>query len=100
MSYEGDFAVEILQQCENVNKYYMIDPWKHLADWEQTRQSRRMAVSRKCSKSVKSKTDFAQTRRAILRGKTVDVIDQVSDGELDFAYIDGTTRCGASHRST
>jgi len=31
--YEGDFAVDILGQCGNVGKYYMIDPWKHLADW-------------------------------------------------------------------
>jgi Methyltransferase domain len=86
--YEGDFAVDILSRCENVSKYYMIDPWKHLADWNKPANQDDGRFER-MFQSVKSKTDFAQSRRVILRGKTVDVIDQVSDGELDFAYIDG-----------
>jgi hypothetical protein len=86
--YEGDFAVDILKECENISKYYMIDPWKHLADWNKPANQDDDRFE-KMFQSVKSKTDFAQSRRVILRGKTVDVIDQVSDGELDFAYIDG-----------
>src|SRR5262249_49594835 len=38
---------------------------------------------------TKAKTDFAAQRRVILRGKTADVVDDIADGELDFAYIDG-----------
>src|SRR5206468_4924808 len=38
---------------------------------------------------AKLKTDFAGSRRVILRGKTTDVIDQIPDAELDLAYIDG-----------
>jgi hypothetical protein len=36
-----------------------------------------------------AKTDFAAGKRVVLRGKTVDVIGQIPDQELDFAYIDG-----------
>ena len=86
--YEGEFAVDILRQCENVSKYYMIDPWKHLADWNKPANQDDSRFEQ-MFQSMKSKTDFAQSRRVILRGRTVDVIDQVSDGELDFAYIDG-----------
>lgn len=86
--YEGDFAVDILRQCENVSKYYMIDPWKHLSDWNKPANLDDGRFE-KMFESVNSKTEFAQSRRVILRGKTVDVIDGVSDGELDFAYIDG-----------
>ncbi len=38
---------------------------------------------------TKAKTDFAESRRVILRGKTTDVIDRIPNGELDFAYVDG-----------
>jgi len=86
--YEGDFAVDILRHSENVSKYYMIDPWRHLADWNKP-ANQDDGRFEKMFQSVMSKTDFARSRRVILRGKTVDVIDQVSDGELDFAYIDG-----------
>jgi hypothetical protein len=86
--YEGDFAVDLLRHCENISKYYMVDPWKHLTDWNKPANQEDVGFEQ-MFQSVKSKTDFAHSRRAILRGKTVDVIDQISDGELDFAYIDG-----------
>ena len=31
--YRGDFAKALLQRCEGLTRYYMIDPWKHLTDW-------------------------------------------------------------------
>lgn len=31
--YRGDFAQALLQRCEGLTRYYMIDPWKHLTDW-------------------------------------------------------------------
>ena len=34
------------------------------------------------------KTDFASGKRNILRGKTTEVINEIEDGSLDFAYID------------
>ena len=27
--YRGDFASKILQRCDSIEKYYMIDPWRH-----------------------------------------------------------------------
>ncbi len=38
---------------------------------------------------TKEKTSFASEKRIVLRGKTIEVIEDISDGELDFAYIDG-----------
>jgi len=31
--YRGDFAKALLQRCEGLTRYYMIDPWKYLTDW-------------------------------------------------------------------
>jgi len=86
--YRGDFAATLLQRCESITKYYMIDPWRHLDDWNKP-ANENDAVFEQCFQTAKAKTEFAQHRRVILRGKTTDVVDQISDGELDFAYIDG-----------
>jgi len=86
--YEGDFARAILQNCESIKKYYMIDPWKHLEDWNKPANRDDVAFER-IFESATAKTDFAASKRVILRGKTSDVIDAIQDGELDLAYIDG-----------
>jgi len=86
--YQGDFAAEVLKQCGGVRKYYMIDPWKHLPDWNKPANQDDRTFE-EFFEAAKAKTDFAAAQRVILRGRTTEVVDQISDGELDFAYIDG-----------
>jgi hypothetical protein len=86
--YTGDFAANMLKSCETVSKYYMVDPWRHLSDWNKPANQNDPTFER-IFENAKSQTDFAAARRVILRGKTTEVIDQIPDGELDFAYIDG-----------
>jgi len=86
--YQGELACALLEKCPDVSKYYMIDPWKHLSDWNKPANQDDGSFEQ-MFQQVQSKTEFARARRAILRGKTTEVIDQISDRELDFAYIDG-----------
>jgi hypothetical protein len=86
--YQGEFAESVLRQCEFVSKYYMVDPWKHLDAWNKP-SNQSDAIFEDFLKKTKDRTEFAANRRIILRGKTTDVIDQILDGELDFAYVDG-----------
>jgi hypothetical protein len=86
--YRGDFAQILLGSCPELTRYYMIDPWKHLADWNKP-ANHPDAQLEAYFQEAKAKTEFAAAKRCILRGKTVDVIDQVEDQALDFAYIDG-----------
>lgn len=65
----------------------MIDPWRHLADWNKP-ANRDDSLLGMFFDETKAKTDFATAKRVILRGKTKEVIDQIADGELDLAYID------------
>ena len=86
--YRGDFAAAVLRHCDCVASYFMLDPWRHLEDWNKP-ANQGDVVFEQLFQEAKAKTDFADLRRVILRGKTDEVIDQVPDGELDFAYIDG-----------
>lgn len=87
-SWKGDFAKVILSNFSNLTKYYMIDPWAHLLDWNKP-----FNVDDRTFEDVYAeallKTDFAASRRIVLRGRTSAVIDQIPDQSLDFAYIDG-----------
>ena len=31
--YRGQFAAKLLDACADIERYYMIDPWRHLEDW-------------------------------------------------------------------
>jgi methyltransferase family protein len=85
--YRGDFAAEMLRRCESLTAYYMIDPWRHLSDWNKP-ANKEDGVLEEYFQETKAKTEFAAAKRLILRGKTTEVIEQIPDGELDFAYID------------
>ena len=85
--YRGDFAAEVLQRCQGLTAYYMVDPWRRLSDWNKP-ANHENAVLEEFFRETKAKTEFAAGKRVILRGKTTEVIEQISDGELDFAYLD------------
>lgn len=86
--YRGQFAEEMLRQCPQLERYYLIDPWRHLAAWNKpaNRDDERFA---RFLEETKQRTEFAAERRVILRGRTTEVIDQIPDGSLDAVYIDG-----------
>jgi len=86
--YRGYFASGILKGCDTIEKYYMIDPWRHLERWNKP-ENKDDEIFEAFLSETKAKTDFAADKRIILRGKTTEVIDRIPDGELDFAYIDG-----------
>ncbi|HKF06075.1 MAG TPA: class I SAM-dependent methyltransferase [Candidatus Sulfotelmatobacter sp.] len=86
--YQGEFAESVLRHCEFVTKYYMVDPWRHLDRWNKP-SNQSDAIFEEFLRTTSERTEFAADRRVILRGKTTDVVDQIPDGELDFAYIDG-----------
>ena len=86
--FRGNFAQHILRNCESIEKYMMLDPWRHLDNWNKPAN-----VSDEEFREVKQEamavTEFASHKRVILQGKTTDVSDEIPDESLDFAYIDG-----------
>jgi hypothetical protein len=86
--YRGDFAASLLKQCKSIQTYYMVDPWKHLDDWNKP-ANKEDKIFEEFLSETKAKTEFAGERRVILRGKTTEVISQIPDESLDFVYIDG-----------
>ena len=86
--YRGVFAAHMLANCPSVDTYYMIDPWRHLDDWNKPANRDDSTFERLYAQAMDS-TRAHEGRRVVLRGRTTEVIDQIPDACLDFAYIDG-----------
>lgn len=86
--YKGEFAKTLLSECSSIDKYYMIDPWRHLENWNKPANKADEMFERFLAET-RANTEFAAGKRSILRGTTTEVIDGIPDSSLDLAYIDG-----------
>ncbi len=86
--YEGQFAEYMLRECDKIQNYYMLDPWRHLDEWNKPLNRSDDQFIQVKARAL-SKTEFAAKRRTILQGLTSEVADGIPDHSLDFAYIDG-----------
>jgi methyltransferase family protein len=84
--FRGEFARDVLDSCPSIKTYYMVDPWRQLEDWNKPVNSRRHDdIYRQAMQHTEAHAD----RRQVLRGRTSEVVDQIGNGELDLAYVDG-----------
>lgn len=86
--WKGDYARQMLQGCESIKRYYMIDPWATLPDWNKPLNDPSIRFEEVFEEAM-NKTAFAASKIVVLRGRTKEVIDRIPDGSLDFAYVDG-----------
>jgi hypothetical protein len=86
--YRGQFAARMLDDCPGIETYYMVDPWRNLDDWNKP-ANKSDTVFEGFFRESMERTSAHEGKRVVLRGTTTEVVDQVPDGSLDFAYIDG-----------
>ena len=86
--WKGDFAQYILKHCGALSQYYLVDPWANLPDWNKPFNIDAETFDEIYREAVE-KTSFASEKITILRGRTKDIIDDIPDHSLDFAYVDG-----------
>ncbi|MGO4566521.1 class I SAM-dependent methyltransferase [Rhizobium sp. 2YAF20] len=86
--WKGDFAESILASNRQLELYYMVDPWANLPDWNKP-YNISPELFEDIYREMDSRTAFASEKRVILRGRTKEMIDEIPDESLDFAYIDG-----------
>lgn len=86
--YRGRFASRLLRECPAIDTYWMIDPWRHLDDWNKPLNQDSDRFERVFEDAMSHTEDFADKRK-VLRGRTSEVVDEIPDGSLDFAYVDG-----------
>jgi len=86
--YRGQFAQKLLAGAPGITRYYLIDPWRHLDDWNKP-ANKSDDVFEGFYREAMERTSEHEAKRVVLRGTTTEVIDEIPDGSLDFAYVDG-----------
>jgi hypothetical protein len=86
--YKGDFAECMLKNENRIKKYHLIDPWRHLEDWNKPANEENNVFTKMFS-DVQLKLNCHAHKLEYHRGTTLEVIDNFSDSSLDFGYIDG-----------
>ena len=86
--YRGAFAARLLRDCPSIAIYYMVDPWRHLADWNKPANADDDIFERFYRETLERSEAYAE-RRVVLRGTTTETIDRIPDDSLDLAYVDG-----------
>ena len=85
--FRGLFAERLLDDCPAITDYYMVDPWRHLEDWNKP-ANRTSDQFLEIFEEAMRRTAQHEERRVVLRGRTSEVIDEIPDNHLDLAYID------------
>lgn len=86
--WKGAFAEHMLCQCPEIRRYYMLDAWRTLPDWNKPYNVDHNAFAEVMAEALR-RTEFAKDRRVICRGTTTEVASQIDDESLDLCYIDG-----------
>jgi Methyltransferase domain len=86
--YRGRFAEALLSHCPGISTYYLIDPWRHLENWNKP-SNKDDATFDEYFEEAMTRTAPWENKRIVLRGRTTEIIDSISDGSLDLAYVDG-----------
>lgn len=86
--YRGAFAERMLTECPALERYYLLDPWRHLDDWNKP-ANKSDDVFEGFFQETMARTEPQAQKRVVLRGMTTEVVDQIPDGSLDFVYVDG-----------
>jgi len=85
--WQGENLCQILENCDNISKMYAVDQYKPYTDWCQEidenliSYSKSIANSNLASISQSSKVTFLEL-------SSEDAITHITDGELDFIFID------------
>jgi Methyltransferase domain len=86
--WRGDFAETMFTRCAGISTYYLIDPWRHLDDWNKPANTGNVKFESHYEQVLARTASWAD-KRVVLRGRTTEVSAQIPDGSLDFAYVDG-----------
>lgn len=82
--WRGQFAQHLLTHCPGIKHYYLVDPWRHLDDWNKPANRDDNFLEGAFAETRERIEPFA-AKCTILRGRTV----EVDLPEVDFTYVDG-----------
>ena len=85
--FKGEFAAHLLAACAGIRRYHLIDPWRSLRDWNKPTNTDDDAF-RAIRAEAMARTQFAEDRRHVLCGTTLEVIDELHpESQIGRAHV-------------
>ena len=91
----GEMALALLEGCPEITSYTLVDPWRHLDDWNKPANKDDAGFEVVYDQAM-SRTSPWESKRIVLRGRTTEVIHLVPDESLDLAMSMRITPFGGS----
>jgi hypothetical protein len=82
--WRGEFAEFLLSNCPLIERYVLVDPWRHLDSWNKPFNQENAVFEKVYEEAQRRIAPFA-SKCEILRGKTT----EVELPRVDFTYVDG-----------
>lgn len=82
--WRGEFAEYLLANCPRIQRYCLVDPWRHLESWDKP-FNKSDDIFAEVFAEAQSRIAPFQSKCEILRGTTV----EVELPYVDFTYVDG-----------
>lgn len=86
--WQGTMARGVLENVSSLEKYYLVDPWKHLENWNKPFNKQNSEFERVYNVAMKATEQWA-SKRVVMRGESIKMAANIEDDSLDFVYIDG-----------
>ena len=86
--WRGKFAKYMLTNCPSISLYYALDPWRHLDNWNKP-CNQSQDILDNAYREFLAAVEPVMEKVSVLKGTTSEMIHQIDDESLDFAYIDG-----------
>lgn len=82
--WRGEFAEQLLSRCPSIDRYYLVDPWRQLPDWNKP-FNKDDAIFEEVLAEARRRLAPYSDKCVFLRGRTT----EVELPEVDFTYVDG-----------
>lgn len=86
--WKGIMASQMLQRVPSIQKYYLVDPWVHLANWNKPFNTNNEEFTDVFNLAMNATKPW-ESKRVVLRGLSKEMAKEVEIASLDFVYIDG-----------
>ena len=90
-AYQGKLTKYILDRISTIEKYYVIDPWKHYPEWDNILDPTKPMLKANMNEvftEFKRNIRLHRDRIEILKMNSSEAIKHIPDKSLDFVFID------------
>ena len=90
--WKGEFSEKMMSACPNIGSYILVDPWRHLQDWNKPFNLPQSEMDTVYDEAMRRVEPF-KDRVRVIRKKSFEAAKSIPDSSLDIVYIDGDHTC-------